>query len=123
MSKAIADALYRSLQSENVLDSQGQTANVVDVLQFVAGGCGMIAQAIDRHTEAMCRIADAIDLLSVRTSHESILEQHIPDSDLMPEARRRSAKNPHLRAPQGPKSAPARTSDAQDHETARVSNR
>lgn len=43
---AVGDAIRETLISPNVVDSNGEAANVVDVLQRIANGTGKIASAI-----------------------------------------------------------------------------
>lgn len=81
-----ADAINRTLQSVNVLDSNLEPANVVDVIDDLALAVGRVAKAITSTAEpgtdatgghveclteavmgltaGMCRIADAIDNLA-----------------------------------------------------------
>jgi hypothetical protein len=59
--KAVAQALYDSFSSQNVLDANGEDANVTDVLNYVAGAVHHLARAQDRTAQAQERIAQAVE--------------------------------------------------------------
>lgn len=46
-------ALWETLQSKNVSDSNGEDANIVDVVASLASGLNSVAQAIERVAAAI----------------------------------------------------------------------
>lgn len=51
----IANAIRQTLISPNVMDSNFEDANIVDVLSDVANGLCRIAKAIEKHAEATAK--------------------------------------------------------------------
>jgi hypothetical protein len=62
----IARALNDTLSSPSVLDSNGEVANVVDTLQFIANGTGLIASALQEQAQATRELAAAVRSLAPR---------------------------------------------------------
>jgi len=58
----IADAINRTMMSPNVWDSNGEPANVVDALNYIANGLHHVAAALKEIADAQRQSPGAQDL-------------------------------------------------------------
>lgn len=87
---ATADAIRATMISQNVIDSNFEAANVVDVLQYVANGAGMIARAIAVKKDGgpvLMTLADSVyhvsrGLFSISESIDALAEAIRPESSV-----------------------------------------